>query len=370
MPIPGLRLGLEDGASDRFAAMCGGIAASGQFVLGPYTDQLQAWVGAEFGGVALAYSSCTDAQQAYLTTVQAEVCIMVGYSFPSTMVAAVRSGARLLTVDCDPFQMTFALDQIRQALETTQESRVVVMLSHLGGYAFEGMAALKLLCQEYGALLAEDISHSWGAYDSHNDEAGHWGDVVFASLFATKPLHAATGGVVILRSQGKDSGVYDRLVSMREYGCESPSKKSVLVHAGGSWRLSEMEAALFIVNYWNYSKEIARRNWIIKQYLEANPSRVFAAPPGSRPNGYRAFLLVDSIGGAEQYFQRNQIGLVGRVYESPGDQSPILQGDVQRISGQVSTPELKWSNGHVCLPCYGPMSDGEVYHVCSALRSF
>jgi len=367
--ISGLKLGTPsyETAAVAFGAACESIYKSGTFVLGEFTDRMEKVIGEELGGTAIAFSSCTDATQAVLFASDCKYLLVPTMAFPSTIIAADRADCEVELFDVDCERMEYPLTHIEDRLRSLKANNIVngnigVLLSHFGGGSWMQCHHLAHICDTHGVELIEDISHSWGA-TVYDRKVGTFGDFVVGSLFATKQLHSGTGAFFVDRTP--DTLLDSRMRRLREYGRSHSHGTNFIKYPGGSWRISEMEAALFLLNESDAVEEAEARRGVLERY--GNELSMYEWPDEIVPNGYRAFYRTEWPEEMADALKDRGIGLVGKVFDCPVQDVPYVAD--QHLSIYDFGQALKWCNSHICLPCYSRMTDREVEQVIKEVKN-
>ncbi len=362
MRVEALKLGPSDevlrkDVARKYGEICEEIYLKGTYLLGFYTQTLEYALQLKFGKKTLAMSSATDCTEALLRAMGSPSVIFPALSFPSSVLAALKAGCPVGFVDVDWRTMTIDEDELRDAIKSEYmmgAMEVVFFASYVAGGGYANMQKLS----ELGATVVEDISHSFGAMVDGR-EAGMWGDHVVGSLVATKPFQAGTGGFVMTSNED----VFKRMEMMREYGRDSSLGSGVLSERGGSWRMSEMEAAAARMNMmYTVDLELEERRTVLRRYEDRLPN-LFKWPENVSPNGYRASLIVSDYQYWKDELAKRDIGVVGRVYDRPVTEQPIFHGSFEKM------PKAKeWCDHHICLPCYARLTVDEQNYVINAVK--
>jgi len=229
MSVPFLDLTRQHGPlRGEMEAALKAVLDSGQFILGPETEKLEAELAARCGvPFAVAVASGTDALilalQALGVGASSEV-VTTPFTFMATGGAIARTGARPVFADIDP--VTFNLDPLRAEEAVTPRTRAILPVDLYGLCADWGR--LEEIGAARGVALVEDAAQSMGARLGRR-AAGSFGAAAAFSFYPTKNLGGmGDGGLVttrdgdiaakirLLRAHG-DRGGYDH----REIGMNS-----------------------------------------------------------------------------------------------------------------------------------------------------
>jgi len=237
IPVPLLDLGAQYatiGAELEEAVVR--VLRSGQYILGPEVEALEAEVAA-YSGCArgIAVSSGTDA---LLVCLMAEgvgpgdEVIVPDYSFFATAGVVSRLGATPVFVDIDP--KSFNIDPDAAAEAVTDRTRAIIPV-HLFGQTAE-MWPLLALAEEKSLVVIEDAAQSIGA-EYHGRRAGSMGQYGCLSFFPSKNLGGiGDGGMVVTN----DAARAEKVRILRTHGAK-PKYHHQLV--GGNFRLDALQAA-------------------------------------------------------------------------------------------------------------------------------
>ena len=283
-----------------------------------FEDAFAAMIG--HGVEAVAVANCGLGLLALMESVgasQGEV-VVPSNTFMATPLAAVRSGAEVVFVDCNREDLCLSLDDLKKRI--TLRTRAVVMV-HIGGHiAFEMDEILKYLSEREIPLI-EDCAHAHGA-SLHGRAAGAFGLGGVYSFYATKTMPLGEGGMVVTTS----SEVAEYVRKWRNYG------KFDYKIPGFNARMNEVTAALGIVQLERLPDIL---DW--KRRLAAKYDRVFEdrlVLPHGFESGYYKYIV----------FNTDLKEETGRVFDRPCHRiMPCRQ----------ALPNSDWAaENHACPPMY------------------
>jgi len=141
---------------------------------------------------------------------------------------------------------------------------------------------------------------------------------------------------------------------------------------GYAWRMSELHAAVGLVQLARLDEFIAVRRRIARLYDEALGEMPgitpVLAPEGSEPNYYKYLaVLDDGIDRAalkKTLREEHAVGMSGEVYASPLHRQPIF---ADLPAGPLPVSEDLCAR-HVCPPIHNDMADSEAEQVIDGLR--
>ncbi|MGV9678810.1 DegT/DnrJ/EryC1/StrS family aminotransferase [Nocardia sp. NPDC003482] len=335
------------------------ILRSGQLVLGPHTRALEAAVAAMAGtGYAVAVNSGASALEIIFRAVDARrgtVLIPTNTNF-ATAAAAVNAGARIRFYDSGLYPDVAGIEC---ALD---EQVVAVVVVHIGGYLSPDLPRLTRLCHQAGVRLIEDAAHAHGsALDQQ--PAGGFGYAGAWSLFATKVVSTGEGGVITTNDPD-----LDRLA--RQYRDQGKDDRGRHVVWGGSWRMTELGAALGATQLDHLTRDRDQRRAVIDRYSSALADTGLHFPTPHGPvSGHKCIALL-ADGSAPERFRAalaaRGVRLARGVYERPLHRQPIF--DTVSVAERFPAAD-EFAARHVCLPLWRGMPDETVTQVIAAART-
>lgn len=143
----------------------------------------------------------------------------------------------------------------------------VVMPVHLAGYTCD-MEGILEISKKYNLIVIEDAAHAFPAVHK-NKMIGTWGDFTVFSFYATKGITTGEGGMITTNN----SIASDRIRKMRLHGINRdafnrPGWYYEVVEAGYKYNMSDIQAALGVVQLKESHGFWERRTEIAKHYLE------------------------------------------------------------------------------------------------------
>jgi dTDP-4-amino-4,6-dideoxygalactose transaminase len=347
--------------------------AGGSLTLGPNTQRLEeAFAARHQVDHAIAVSSGTAALEIALRALAGtgpdglagRTVIVPANTFFATAAAVVHAGGVPRFADIDPATFALSPATVDPVLDDSCAGVVVV---HIGGFVSPDTAALADLCRARGLFLLEDAAHAHGASFAGR-AAGSIGDAGAFSFYPTKVITSGEGGIITVA----DERLRDEARIYRDQG-----KAGFLggdhVRLGYAWRMSELHAAVGLVQMGRLDEFIAVRRRIAGLYDEALTAMAgitpVLAPEGSEPNYYKYLAVLDAgIDRAnlkKALREQHQVGMSGEVYASPLHRQPIF---ADLPAGPLPVSEDLCAR-HVCLPVHNDMADSEAEQVIDGLRA-
>jgi len=330
------------------------ILSRGELLLGPYTRALESGFAAATGrSQCVAVSSGTTALEIILRhlDVRGRAILVPANTNYATALSVLNAGGIVRLYDGGLYpDMASLREQI--------DGSAAVIVVHIGGHVTPDVDAISALCHARGIPLIEDAAHAHGS-TFHGRAAGALSHAAAFSLFPTKVMTSGEGGLVVT----DDDGLALVARRLRNQG-KSESGEHVL--PGNSWRITEMGAAVALTQLRRLEEACRFRAGVMARYAEAAArSRLLRPLPatGCAPNGYKAILLTEDKAAVTAELRRRDILPSGNVYEVPLHRLPVFR-DVLRGSFPVAE---RFSQEHVCLPCWYGMSSSEVDKVAAAI---
>ncbi|MDP2870966.1 MAG: DegT/DnrJ/EryC1/StrS family aminotransferase [Bacillota bacterium] len=264
------QLGEED------IAAVAAVLRSGQLAAGKrvreFEDAFAAMIGVEY---AVAASSGTAALQAALRALElpaGSLVITTPFSFMATAAAILDAGAVPLFVDIDPETYNLRPQAVSAAIDKYPGVQAIVAVD-LYGLPFS--PALLEISARHGLWLVEDAAQAHGA-SVNGRRAGALGHIACFSFYATKNMTTGEGGMVTTPHPGFARRV--RLII--NHGQQARYHHTLL---GFNYRLTEMQAALGLVQLKGLADRNERRRSIAHRYNESLPD---ALSKPHEPRGY------------------------------------------------------------------------------------
>ena len=367
MTVPAARIVFSEEDRAEVLALVDESLRTGSLTLGPRTRELEnAFAARHQMPFAVAVNSGTSALEIVLRALGArgrEVVVPTN-TFFATAAAVLHAGGvpRFADVAADTFALTAASAEAAIMPETAG-----VIVVHVGGVVSPEVEAVAELCRDRGLFLVEDAAHAHGAA-LHGRPAGTFGDAAAFSFYPTKVVTSGEGGMVVTA----DERLRDEALLYRDQG-----KASFLggdhVRLGSAWRMSELHAAVGLVQLRRLDEFVATRRRAATLYDEALAAvpglRPVIPPPGCETNHYKYMaLLDDGIERAqvkEQLRLRHGVTLSGEVYAVPLHRQPVF-ATYDRAAFPVAEDVCR---RQVCLPVHSDMTEAEASHVVGALHA-
>ena len=338
---------------------------SGWLTMGPRTRAFEAGI-ARLLGVehAVAVSSGTAALDVALAALgigPGDEVIVPAFTYVATVNAVTYQGATPVMVDVEP--VTLNLDPAAVRAHLSPRTRAIVAIDYGGCPA--DYDALVPLAHDAGVLLLQDAAHSLGG--THRGRpAGAFGVGATLSFHVSKLITAVEGGMVVTN----DAGMAERARTLRNQG-EPPGAKYSFTMVGHNYRLSDLHAAIGLVQLGKLPELLARRRAVAEWYrhaFAAHPAvTLLPEPPGVEHAHFLfSILLPDRHGRDRAAAALADAGVETRIcWPLPVSRQPAyLARDVPRIPCPVAE---SIASRVLSLPIHAALTREDVRHVAATL---
>ncbi len=120
-----------------------------------------------------------------------------GFTCYAVYQAIVEQGLEIEYLDIDETSLDFSAQTLKKAVKRNPKIKAVMVQNSLGFPA--QVPEIKIVCEQHGLVLIEDLAHSVGTVYSDGREAGSVGDFVVLSFSQDKVIDSVSGGALIVR---------------------------------------------------------------------------------------------------------------------------------------------------------------------------
>jgi len=326
---------------------------------------------------ALLVGSCTQALEIALMSLDLkkdDEVICPSYTFVSTVSSIIRLGGKAVFVDIEPNSLGLDPNQIERAIN--DKTRVVVVV-HYGGLSAQ-IETIRKICHANNLRLIED--NAQGVFVKTDGKyLGTFGDIGCFSFHYTKNITCGEGGLLIIPN---DSTLITSCEEIRSFGTDKEAflrgkvDKYEWQRIGGSYFMTDIQAALLKSQISKYPKILAERKRVYKFYYhKLQPLKKVGIGLSKHPSNsnYHLFWLIcrsqkerDDL---MEVLRRN--GIQASFHFLPLHMSPFVKknpdrfrvvGDM-RITMSVSEKILR-------LPIFPELTNEEANYVCSKILTF
>jgi dTDP-4-amino-4,6-dideoxygalactose transaminase len=282
--------------------------------------------------------------------------ITVSHTFNATVSSILFTGARPVFVDIEPD--TYLMDAGRIEAAITPRTRAICPVSLFG--VIPDMDAIQAIADRHGLTVVEDACQAHGAL-YRGRRAGSFGYGAF-SLYGTKNMTTGEGGFVTTN----DDRLADWVRLYRNQGMRERYHHEIL---GYNFRMTDIAAAIGLVQLAKLERNTARRQAIAKRYDEAFadlPVQLPARPEG-RTHVFHQYTIGVGPARDEIVAEMRDAGVICGIYY------PIpchRQAYVMELGIEADLPNTDAAAaGSMSLPMYPGLTEAEQQQVVEALRA-
>ncbi|MGI8610425.1 MAG: DegT/DnrJ/EryC1/StrS family aminotransferase [Candidatus Dormibacteria bacterium] len=346
--VPRYRLALPDVGEEEIDAIRQ-VLSSGILTNGPMTARFEEVFASRHQvahGVALANGTVALAAiYLGLGIGPGDEVIVPSMTFISSATSVLHVGATPVFADVD--RETFTLSTADVAKRVTSRTRAILAV-HYGGQAAD-LDELRGLADGAGIDLIEDAAQAHGA-SYHGRPVGGFGRAAMFSFTPTKNITTGEGGMVTT----DDGELAERIRLLRNHGQSALYQHT---HLGFNWRITEMQAAMGVVQMGKLDSILERKRNIAAT-LSAHLGPVDGVvPPLARTDRQHVYMLYTTLmenrDEVRQYLL--DAGVEARLYFPPVHQQQIFR------AGDVSLPTTEYLAEHMLsLPIHSRLGADDV----------
>jgi perosamine synthetase len=340
------------------------ILKSGMLTLGEYTRHFEDEY-AKLCGVknAIAVNSGTSALEIVLRAINlkesAEVLVPTN-TFTATAATVIFAGGKPVLTDIDSETLCLDAENLRRQLSRKTKAVIVV---HIGGLVCPDIDEIGKICEENQIFLIEDAAHAQGS-TINGRHAGSLGGAGCFSFYPTKIMTTGEGGMITTN----DNDIAEKAQVLRDQGKEN-FHSSRIVKLGYNWRMTEISAAIGLVQLKRLPEMIEKRNKIAG-YYDKKLSKIRQISPlrkhtNSVNNYYKYTALLSPKINRDEFKQKlAEKGVIcgGEVYWPPLHLQPVYKELFGTKEGDFPAAE-DVCRRMVCLPMFSQMTQDEAKYV-------
>jgi len=245
------------------------VLRSGWVAQGPKVKALEEMIAnyssARYG---VAVNSCTSALHLSLLAhdiSEGDKVIIPDFTFTATGNVVLHVGAEPIIVDIDLSTFCIDIEEIEKAIENDVKAILPV---HAFGYP-ANIRKINQIAKKNGLVVIEDAALALGS-EFEGKKIGSYGNTACFSLQGRKVITTGEGGIVLT----SDDRVAETLRSLRSQGASPSDNVSGKVNLpifrliGFSYRLSDIQAAIGLVQMKRIEDFIKRRIYLAKYYRD------------------------------------------------------------------------------------------------------
>ena len=241
------------------------VLDSGYLTEGPVTRELEAAFRAHTGAPhALAVCNCTVGLEMALRALgvgPGDEVVVPDYTYPATASAAAIVGATIVLVDVALDTMLVDGDALEAAI--TPRTKAIMPVSLFGNpLDYDRLNAIR---DRTGVKIVEDAACSIGAV-FRGRKVGDWADLSVFSLHPRKFITTGEGGMITTR----DDGWAEWMESYKHFGMGPSTTRegTVFARIGTNYKLSNIQAAVGVLQMRDVDMLLARRRKLAERYAE------------------------------------------------------------------------------------------------------
>ncbi|QPT15423.1 UDP-4-amino-4-deoxy-L-arabinose aminotransferase [Serratia rubidaea] len=362
---------------DEEIAAVGKVLTSGWITTGPQNQQLEADFCRTFGcRHAVAVSSATAGMHITLMALGiglGDEVITPSQTWVSTLNMIELLGATPVMIDVDRETLMVSAADVEAAI--TPRTKAIIPVHYAG--APLALDALRDVARRHRLPLIEDAAHAVGA--RYQDEwIGARGTAIF-SFHAIKNLTCAEGGLIAT----DDAELAERVRRLKFHGLgvdafdrqtQGRTPQAEVVEPGYKYNLSDIHAAIAVVQLARLPQLNARRKALAERYLQAlqgSPFQPLGLPDYPHDHAWHLFMVrVDAERcGCDRDTLMERLKAQG-IGSGLHFRAAHTQKFYRERYPQLSLPHTEWNSARLCtLPLFPDMSEADVDRVVGALFS-
>jgi perosamine synthetase len=339
---------------------------SGWLMQGPKVAEFERLVSEKVGVKhAVALNSGTSALTLSLMAAGLEPgdkIITPSYSFVATANSTAHLGGEPVFVDIGPDDYNIDPSGIEPAID--ERTRAIVVVHQFGFPA--DMGPIMAVAKKHGLLVIEDAACSLGSTYG-GKQTGSFGKIACLSFHPRKIITTGEGGMALTDSDE----IADRIRSLRNHGLSSSPKGASCHEAGYNFRLTDLQAAIGIVQLGKLEEIMRLRTRLAERYTEAISElpalRLPKWPEGAVPN-FQSFAVELADQSVDREALLSFLDARG-VGGGPGIYPIHMQPTYAEKHACKRLPEtLRAAERSFFLPLYPGMADEEAEFVIGRLK--
>jgi dTDP-4-amino-4,6-dideoxygalactose transaminase len=291
--------------------------------------------------------------------------ITTPFTFPATVHTLIWNNIRPVFCDIDPITMNIDVSKL-ESLITPQTTAILGV--HLFGQPCN-VSQIQGIADRYGLKVLYDAAHVFGV-ELCGQGIGNFGDVSMISFHATKIFHTAEGGALMM----KDKVLKERVDYLKNFGIKNEEE---VVMPGINGKMSELHAALGLVNLKYVDEEVQKRKRLYEVYVQGLMGLEgidFNVPEANVKSNYQYFVIrIDPVSFGktrdEVHELFEQFNVFTRKYFYPLCSNYPCYRSLPSASPSLLPVANKVANQVLCLPLYGGLDTEDVTKICRILKA-
>jgi perosamine synthetase len=293
---------------------------------------------------------------------QGDEVIVPSLTFISTAVSLLYVGAVPVFAEVDPVSFNIDPEDVKRKI--TARTKAVMPVHYAGQIA--DIEALLKLSDEHSIVVSEDAAEAAGAF-FRGRHAGSFGKASIFSFTPTKNMTTGEGGLIAT----DDDALAERTRLLKNHGMD---REYHHVEAGYNYRMTEMQAAMGLVQFrkLNENIEIKNRN---AAYLTGELSKIDGIiPPQVLPDRNHTFMIYSiRIDEKKLGIPRDTVlkglrdrGIQAKIYFPPAHLQPVFRG-MGHTEGELPVTEAL-SKSIISLPIHTRLTEDDLSHMVHSIK--
>jgi len=293
--------------------------------------------------------------------------ILPSFTFVASANAVLTGGARCVFADVDYDTCNVSPAAVEAAITPRTEA---IMPVHFGGQAAD-MEALAKIAARHKLLLIEDSAEAIGAAQN-GKKTGRWGIGCF-SFYPTKNISTGEGGMFTTRDEAlaaKVRALAGHGIASTTFAREKKEKPwlRAATYAGCNYRMSNLNAALGVVQLRKLDEMNAKRRKVAAQY-GAELDHAFFDLPVERPGFTHVYQMytvkLKGVDRSKFLVRLREQGIGATVHFDPPVHTQPYYAELGYAKLDLPVT-MKLAASIVTLPMYPRMSEDDVSYVAQA----
>ena len=342
---------------------------SGWVAQGPRVKELEKRV-AEYSGATygIAVNSCTSALHLSLlahSISKGDKVIVPDFTFIATGNVVLHVGAEPVIVDIDPITMCIDVKCVKDKIDDEVKAIIPV---HAFGYPAK-IQEINRIAEKHGLVVIEDAALALGS-EIGGKKIGSHGNTACFSLQGRKVITTGEGGIVVtsaediaemikaLRSQG----------GFTQTGAQGGLNSTIFKMVGLSYRLSDIQAGIGLVQMRRIDDFIKRRTHLAKYYndLFNDYGLDIQTPPVSEAvkQNYQTYVVLINTGNRDEVILKlREKGIESTIGTYSLSSQPLFHR-------REEFPNSRYAFEHsLALPMYHELTEDDIQYIVKTIKS-
>lgn len=344
-----------------------------------FEQKIQEYTGSKYAVVVGSGTAGLHLALKSLDVKEGESVLLPAFTFTATaeVVWKCRAVPVFLDVDRETYLLTANIveDHIKKYCEwkhntlfhiPTKTTVRGILCVHYGGRVCD-LNSLKKVAKKYHLFLGEDAAHAFGS-EYRGKPLGTFSDFTVFSFYATKNITSGEGGAIVTNH----AEIARRTRRMRLHGFdrETYRRKNAdydIIDEGFKYNISDIHAAIGIVQLQRNQEMLQRRQFIHRSYQEA-----FRSIPGIRLTpedpGSSFHLYTLEVRNRKKFMEKlKSYGIQTSIHFKPLYRMTYYKRKITYSLQDFPNTESIYA-GIVSLPIYSAMSDEDIHDVVEAVK--